>query len=471
VGCPLPAEPPTSGDYTNVFFAVKQTFKNFVLPIRDFHSALCKPRGASRTPLLWRTYELQSQGLHAYAFGRRVTDCSELCCLPSRKCVNSDMTRHVAENTSSVAALFTPFILNGVTLPNRIVMAPMTRNFSPCGVPGRDVAAYYRRRAEGGVGLILTEGTAPNHPQATNMPQIPHLYGDEALAGWANVVSQVRAAGGRIFSQIWHVGAVQGPGGAAKLPEHPVSPSGYLKPEVKIGEPLTVDDIESLIRAYGDAAEAAQRTGFCGIEIHGAHGYLIDQFFWDGTNRCADEYGGDIAQRTRFAAEIIRECRRRTGKHFPIVLRFSQWKLQDYSARLAQSPQELARFLEPLAAAGLDAFHCSTRRFWEPEFEGSDLNLAGWAKKITGLPTITVGSVALTVDFVDSFRGVQQTAENGAGRTAHIDRLVEMLVRGDFDLVAVGRALLADPEWPVKIRDARFDEIRVFTPEALKTLV
>jgi 2,4-dienoyl-CoA reductase-like NADH-dependent reductase (Old Yellow Enzyme family) len=138
---------------------------------------------------------------------------------------------------------------------------------------------------------------------------------------------------------------------------------------------------------------------------------------------------------------------------------------------MVSTPQDLARFLEPLAAAGLDAFHCSTRRFWEPEFEGSDLNLAGWAKKITGMPTITVGSVSLTVDFVDSFRGVQDKAAlEGTGSTAHISRLVEMLARGDFDLVAVGRALLADPAWAAKMRDGQFDELRVFTPEALKAL-
>lgn len=370
---------------------------------------------------------------------------------------------------AATAALFTPFTLGGLALPNRIVMAPMTRNFSPRGVPGPDVAAYYRRRAEGGVGLIITEGTAPNHPQAANMPQIPHLYGDEALAGWTRVVSEVRDAGGRIFSQIWHVGAVQGQS-TPKLPETPISPSRLLKPGVKAGEPLSIEEIERLIAAYGDAAAAAQRAGFHGIEIHGAHGYLIDQFFWEGTNRRTDQFGGDIAGRTRFAVEIIRECRRRTGADFPIMLRFSQWKLQDYAARVAGNPQELAQFLEPLAAAGLNGLHCSTRRFWEPEFEGSDLNLAGWTKKITGLPTVTVGSVALTVDFLDSFRGAREPSTDGAGRTAHIGRLVEMLERGDFDLVAVGRALLADPDWAAKIHEGRIDDIGVFTPEALKTL-
>ena len=373
----------------------------------------------------------------------------------------------------STSALFQPFSLSGVSLANRIVMAPMTRNHSPNGVPGDDVAAYYRRRAEGGVGLILTEGTAPNHPQAKNMPNVPQIYGPEALAGWTKVVTGVHAAGGKIFSQIWHVGASQSPGGPPKLPIAPVSPSGLLKPDTKIGEPMTQADIDAMIEAYAQGAEAARQIGFDGVEIHGAHGYLIDEFFWHGTNRRTDKYGGDLAGRTRFAVEIISECRRRVGPLFPILLRFSQWKGQDYEARLAATPDELAQFLEPLAAAGVNAFHCSTRRFWEPEFEGSDLNLAGWTKKLTGKPTITVGSVSLNVDFLASFRGVRDSSSEPDGtaeRAAHMDRLLEMLARGDFDLVAVGRALLSDPAWAAKIRDGRLNELRPFTPEVLKTL-
>lgn len=373
----------------------------------------------------------------------------------------------------SISELFRPFTLHGVQLANRIVMAPMTRNHSPHGVPGEDVAAYYRRRAEAGVGLILTEGTAPNHAQAKNMPNVPQIYGDAALDGWRKVVAGVHEAGGKIFSQIWHVGAVPARDGQAALPAAPISPSGLLKPGVKVGEPMAQADIDAMIEAFADAAEAAQKVGFDGIEIHGAHGYLIDEFFWAGTNHRTDAYGGDLSHRTRFAVDIIRESRRRTGPSFPILLRFSQWKGQDYDARLVSTPQELAQFLEPLSAAGLDGFHCSTRRFWEPEFEGSDLNLAGWTKKITGKPTVTVGSVSLNIDFLASFGGgVDPSSQPGATATRanHIDRLLEMLARGDFDLVAVGRALLSDPAWAAKVRDGRLDELRPFTVDALKTL-
>jgi len=324
------------------------------------------------------------------------------------------------------------------------------------------------------VGLILTEGTSPNHPQAANMPQIPHIYGEEALAGWRRVVEGVHAAGGRIFSQLWHVGAVQSQGDP-KLPVAPVSPSGLLKPGVKIGEPMTQADIDAVIEGFAQGAENAKRVGFDGVEIHGAHGYIIDEFFWDGTNRRTDQYGGDIVARTRFAVEIIQECRRRVGPNFPMQLRFSQWKGQEYTARLVATPQELGRFLEPLAAAGIDAFHCSARRFWEPEFEGSDMNLAGWTKKLTGKPTITVGSVSLDVDFMVSLGRMpapkaESSGANGAGRDAHFDRLLEMLSRGDFDLVAVGRAMLADSSWAEKVRSSRFAELNPFTPDVLKTL-
>ena len=372
----------------------------------------------------------------------------------------------------STAELFSPFTLNGLTLPNRIVMAPMTRNFSPRGVPGPDVAAYYRRRAEGGTGLLLTEGTSPNHPQAANMPQVPHIYGDEALAGWKRVVDGVHAAGGRIFSQLWHVGAVQGQT-EPKLPVAPVSPSGLLKPGVKNGEPMAQADIDAVIEAFAQGAANAKHVGFDGVEIHGAHGYIIDEFFWDGTNQRTDKYGGDLVARTRFGVEIIQECRRRVGPNFPLQIRFSQWKGQDYTAHLVSTPQELERFLGPLAAAGVDGFHCSTRRFWEPEFEGSDMNLAGWTKKITGKPTITVGSVSLDVDFMVSLGRIPAPARKPGesdGRAAHFDRLLEMLGRGDFDLVAVGRAMLADPNWAVKVRDKKFDQLAAFTPDVLKTL-
>jgi 2,4-dienoyl-CoA reductase-like NADH-dependent reductase (Old Yellow Enzyme family) len=197
--------------------------------------------------------------------------------------------------------------------------------------------------------------------------------------------------------------------------------------------------------------------GFDAVEIHGAHGYLIDQFFWHPTNQRTDSYGGKtLAARTRFAVELIQAVRHATGPDFPICLRVSQWKLQDYSAKLATTPEEMTAWLAPLVQAGVDIFHCSQRRFWEPEFAGSDLNFAGWAKKLTGRPTITVGSVGLSGDFIAAFHGE-------ASKPRSLDELVRRLDRGDFDLVAVGRALLADPAWAQKIEEGKASELRGFS--------
>jgi len=359
--------------------------------------------------------------------------------------------------------LFKPFASEKLQLSNRIVMAPMTRSQSPGGVPGPNVAAYYRRRAENGVGLIVTEGTIIDHPAGTGDPNIPLFHGDASLEGWAKVVSEVHEAGGKIVPQLWHVGMTR-QNGSLPNPEAPsVGPSGLTLTGEKTNEPLSAEEIESIVEAFGRAAGEAKRLGFDGIELHGAHGYLIDQFFWEQTNRRDDQYGGDLVSRTKFAADIVRACRRAVGEDYPIILRISQWKSGFYDAKLAKTPEELEQFLAPLVEAGVDIFHCSTRRFWEPEFPGSDLNLAGWVKKLTGKPTITVGSVGLDVEFNGAFRGQNSDV-------ADIGELIERLDQEQFDLVAVGRSLLADPHWAAKIRDSRFDELQTFKAESLRTL-
>ena len=364
----------------------------------------------------------------------------------------------------SVEPLFRPLTIKTLELPNRIVMAPMTRSFSPAGVPGPNVAHYYGRRAENGVGLIVTEGTVVPHPSSSGYPDVPRLFGAEALEGWARVLADVHAAGGRIVPQLWHVGTVRKPGWTPNPDGPRVGPSGLAKPGESIGEPMSESDIDAVVCAFGRAATDARRLGFDGLELHGAHGYLIDQFFWQGTNRRTDRYGGDLVARTRFAVEVIEACRRAVGPDFPILFRFSQWKLQDYDAKLAATPDELARWLAPLVEAGVDVFHCSTRRFWEPEFAGSPLNLAGWTRKLTGKPTITVGSVGLDNDFVAGLR------ERRAGHNVGLDTVVGMVDRGEVDLVAIGRALLVDPAWVAKIRDCRTNELVPFTPDATQTL-
>ena len=368
----------------------------------------------------------------------------------------------------TVESLFQPLSINSLHLNSRIVMAPMTRLFSPQGVPGENVAAYYRRRAESEVGLILSEGTVIERPASRNEPNIPSFYGAAALAGWQRVIEQVHAAGGRMGPQLWHVGAV--PSSATEWePTEPVeSPSGLLAADKPRGRAMSDRDIADTIEAFGRSAASAKALGFDTVEIHGAHGYLIDQFFWSATNRRTDAFGGtSLRERSRFAVEVIKSVRRAVGEDFPVIVRLSQWKQQDFSVRLAANPQEMAEWLVPLVEAGADVLHCSQRRFWEAEFPDVDgttgLNFAGWAKKLTGARTITVGSIGLSGEFLAAFAGESSTPQN-------LDELLRRLEREEFDLVAVGRALLADPQWAAKVHRGEQTALRGFSPAALGEL-
>ncbi|AWB57696.1 NADH:flavin oxidoreductase [Colwellia sp. Arc7-D] len=372
----------------------------------------------------------------------------------------------MSNNNAATAKLFQSFSAGGLTLKNRTVMAPMTRTFSPNYIPTADVAKYYRRRAEGNVGLIITEGTFISHKAANGYERVPAIFGEEALAGWKTVVDEVHAAGGKIAPQLWHVGSVrkEGIGPDKTIPAY--SPSGLYKPGSPNGVAMSQADIDEVVASFAQAASDAKAIGFDAIEVHGAHGYLVDQFFWEGTNQRSDKYGGSLENRAQFAVEIVEAIRVAVGEDFPIIFRFSQWKQQDYNAKLCQTPEELATFLTLLSNAGVDVFHASTRRFWLPEFEGSDLNLAGWTKKLTNKPVITVGSVGLDSDFT----GEGSADLGGTSNPTGIEGLLTRLNNDEFDLVAIGRALLVDPEWVNKIQSNKEDEISPFNKDALMKL-
>jgi 2,4-dienoyl-CoA reductase-like NADH-dependent reductase (Old Yellow Enzyme family) len=364
------------------------------------------------------------------------------------------------------APLFRPFHLKSLHLKNRIVMAPMTRAMAPGGVPREANAAYYRRRAEGQVGLILSEGTVVDRPASRNHPDVPSFYGEAALAGWKGVIDTVHEAGGRMAPQLWHTGSTKY---LQWEPDAPVeSPSGMLAPDTPRGEPMNEEAIADTVAAFATAATDAKRLGFDAVEIHGAHGYLIDQFFWSGTNLRTDRYGGaTLKERARFAGEVVTAIRAAVGPDFPLILRISQWKQQDYTVRLAETPELMEGWLLPLVEAGVDILHCSQRRYWEPEFpeiDGEDgLNLAGWAKKLTGAATIAVGSVGLSGDSSSAFRGESSTSVG-------LERLVERMRRDEFDLIAVGRALLSDPNWVLKAQGRDPDPLKGFDIGSLKEL-
>lgn len=369
----------------------------------------------------------------------------------------------------AVDTLFRPFTLKSLSLPNRIVMAPMSRAFAVSGVPAQIHVDYYQRRAQGGVGLILGEATGINRPNSMNDPGMTVFHGAAPLAGWKAVLEAVHSSGGRMAPQLMHAGSVQGAAKDWEPAQLPESPSGLVTADIRRGTAMTDSAIADTVDAYAEAAAQAKRMGFDTVEIHGGHGYLVDQFFWANTNQRDDHFGGTARKdRSRFAAEVVSAIRAAVGPDFPIILRLSQWKGQDYAARIAETPEQMTEWMTPMVDAGVDILHCSQRRFWEPEFPELDgpngLNFAGWAKKLTGAATISVGSVGLSGDVFSAFAGESSTP-------TRLDELVRRMDEDEFDLIAVGRALITDPHWVKKVSEGDYDNMLNFESAGLAQLV
>jgi 2,4-dienoyl-CoA reductase-like NADH-dependent reductase (Old Yellow Enzyme family) len=355
-----------------------------------------------------------------------------------------------------VTELFQPLTVRSLTVRNRFAMAPMTRRASPDGVPGADVAKYYARRAAGGVGLIITEGIRLSRPDTGWPNSIPTLAGNDALAGWRAVTDAVHGHGSVIAAQLWHQGIERDDADGVE----PVSPSGVTDAGKPRGRALRTDELAGIADLYAQAARNARTAGFDAVELHGAHGYLLDEFLWEKTNLRTDGYGGSVAGRSRFPAEVVTAVRAAVGPDYPIIFRFSQWKASDYDAAIAGDPTELQGLLAPLLDAGVDVFHPSTRRHYVAAFPDvdSELSLSGWTKKVTGAPVIAVGSVGLATEH----RGgkVGQVIQ-----PAPVDRLLDQYTTGEFDVVAIGRALLADPTWVNRLREDSLDGFNGYDAE------
>jgi N-ethylmaleimide reductase len=209
--------------------------------------------------------------------------------------------------------LFTPPTLGNLQLKSRVVMSPMTRSRATGNIPNELMAKYYGMRAE--AGLIVTEGTSPS-PNGLGYARIPGLFSDEQVQGWKRVTDAVHAAGGRIFVQLMHTGRVSHPanmpaGGRIVAPSALAlagdmwTDSGGLQP-YPVPEEMSEEDIAAAVAEYANAARLAMQAGFDGVELHGANGYLIDQFFNTATNKRTDRWGGDIGNRIRFAVEVAK---------------------------------------------------------------------------------------------------------------------------------------------------------------------
>jgi 2,4-dienoyl-CoA reductase-like NADH-dependent reductase (Old Yellow Enzyme family) len=359
-------------------------------------------------------------------------------------------------------SLFTPYKVGAHTLRNRFVMPGMQRGWVENGAPLPELADYYRRRAEAEVALIISESAAVDHPSATAQPMACRLV-PATLPAWQRCVEGVINAGAHMLLQLWHEGALRD-----ATDGQTISASGTAYTGHSNGRIATAAEIGEIREAFVRSARLAQQAGASGVEVHACHGYLLDQWLWAKTNTRNDGYGGpDIRDRARLPCEIVRDIRAACGSDFLISFRYSQWKQYDHDARIADTPEELGVFLGMLRAAGVDMVHSSARRFWMPAWPDSPLTIAAWTKKLGGMPTIAVGSVGLDRDVAQSF--VSNEEARGTQRQT-LQELAHRFAAGEFDLIAVGRSLIGDPEWVAKMRDRQFDEVRVFRKEHIAVI-
>jgi 2,4-dienoyl-CoA reductase-like NADH-dependent reductase (Old Yellow Enzyme family) len=367
--------------------------------------------------------------------------------------------------THASTRAFGPARIGTLELRNRIVMAPMTRRMAADdGIPTDAIVAYYRRRAAAEVGLIVSEGTGIDDIHAYDTLTVPRFHAEEQLAGWARVVEAVHAEGGAFAPQLWHTG---------RLAANPIGPVDDVLPPRKDGTPrppvraMTDADFTQVREAYAWAARGAARIGCDAVEIHGAHGYLLDSFLGPATNRRDDAYGGDAERRMRFPLEIVDVVREAVGPELPVIYRFSQWKVDDYREIKFHSPAELAPWVETLARHGVDILHVSTRDALDAAFpddpDHPEWSLATWAQYLSGLPTIAVGKVSVTLPMDRAYGREEDVIVDPAPALALVER-------GEVDLLAVGRALIANPDWVPLVRAGRWRDLRPFHKDMLRTL-
>ncbi|MFO1477674.1 MAG: alkene reductase [Verrucomicrobiota bacterium] len=319
--------------------------------------------------------------------------------------------------------LFDPVRIGDWQLPNRIVMAPLTRcRAGAARVPNSLMAEYYRQRAS--AGLIISEATSVS-PAGVGYPDTPGIWSEEQVRGWKLVTDAVHAAGGRMLLQLWHVGRVSDPSylnGALPVAPSAIAPAGHvslIRPMKPFVTPraLELHEIPGIIEAYRKGAENAQRAGFDGVEIHGANGYLIDQFLQDNSNRRTDAYGGPIENRARLALEVTDAVigvwgAGRVGMHLAPRGGSHDMGDSDPAATFGYLARELGR--------RRIAFLCARESLGEPRF-GPGL------KKAFG------GSYIANEKFT-------------------LETATRILAAGEADAVAFGVPFLANPDLPERFR-------------------
>ncbi|MFJ6077132.1 NADH:flavin oxidoreductase [Pseudarthrobacter sp. NPDC092419] len=350
--------------------------------------------------------------------------------------------------------LWAPLRLGSTELENRVALSPMTRvSATEDGHATEKMAAYYEAYARGGFSLLVTEGIYPDTAYSQGYLFQPGIATEEQAQSWTKVVDRVHAAGARIFAQLMHAGA-QAQGNRfvdSSVGPSAVAPKGeqlaFYRGEGPYPVPaeITREQMDKVREGFVRAALHAKEAGFDGVEIHGANGYLIDQFLTHYLNQRTDEYGGSTENRVRFAAEISRAVREAVGPDMTVGIRISQAKVSDNDHRWSGGIEEAKVIFSTLGATGIDFIHTTEYRASAPAFGDSGPSLAALAKQYAGVPVIANGNL--------------DDPEAAAA----------LLRDGTADVVALGKAALANRNWPHRVRNGLpFDELNpgIFAPVA-----
>lgn len=295
--------------------------------------------------------------------------------------------------------LFSPFILNGHLLKNRIGVAPMTRMSSPGGsIPRQDVLDFLMRRAQNGVSLVYTEAIITDNESAQGYPGQARLLTQNQIDAWKPVTTAIREAGSVSIAQIFHCGRMSwpevnparrviAPSAIAPKQNNPLTGQPYPIPEA-----MTQADIDHAIEGFAQTAQGAIAAGFDGVEIHGAHGYLINEFLSSYSNQRTDAYGGSVENRYRFAHEVIQAVRKVAPKDKILTFRISNWGVADMEVSLFANKEEWQQIIKLLSQEPLDALSVSTYDFSAKAF-GTDRTMAQITREVTQLPIILCGKI------------------------------------------------------------------------------
>ncbi len=351
--------------------------------------------------------------------------------------------------------LFSPYTLAGQTIRNRIAMAPLTRQMAEAdGTPTGEMVAYYARRARGGAGLIITEGTyEENKLGCRAYLSQPGIVTAKHVKAWRKVTDAVHAHDCKIILQLMHGGRVSDPrvlGGKAPVSASATQSPGWTLytdndyekkirniegawPKVTFGpaRALTVKEIHAVADGFADGAKRAVEAGFDGVEIHGANGYLLWQFINPKTNQRTDEFGGSPENNVRFAKLVAEKVRRAIGKKKIITLRISQDGVDDFVGAWPGGVKYAAAIGKALKDSGYDALHWSSFNYLDNRDASSPVPMPTVIRKASGLPIITNGGIA---------EGAQAEAA---------------LKSGAADMVAIGRPIFAHPDWPYIVRSGQ----------------